>query len=92
MQKTIVTLEERKIVGLKVRTSYKNEMDQKTSKIGQLVGTYFGSKVAEQIPNRTHPGSSVAVYTEYESDHQGPYTCFRYFYRHRISLPRDLLN
>ena len=76
MQKKIVEIEERKIVGLKIRTSYKEELNHKTSNISMLVRQYINSEIARILPNRKNPGIMITLYTEYESDYKGEYTYF----------------
>ena len=71
-----VTLEEKILCGLKTRTSNAEEFDPKSAKIGPLVMNYFHNQLFEKIPNRTKPGVTLCAYTEYESDHTGPYTFF----------------
>lgn len=67
MKKELINKPEIKLVGLKVRTNNKNEINPATSKIGELVGQYKSRKSA---------GITYAVYTEYDSDEHGDYTYF----------------
>lgn len=76
MHKELVNKPEIKVIGLSVRTNNRNEMNPATGKIGGLVGRYFSQHLAEQIPNRKHPGVTFAVYTDYASDEHGDYTYF----------------
>lgn len=76
MQKEFINKSEIKLIGLSTRTNNKNEMNQQTSKIGELAGRYWGQNLAAQIPDRKNPGLTLSVYTEYESDEHGDYTYF----------------
>ncbi|EKD53900.1 MAG: DNA-binding protein [uncultured bacterium] len=76
MKKELVNKAEIKLIGLSARTNNKNEMDPKTSKIGELMGCYFSQNIASQIPNRKNFGITLSVYTEYDSDEHGDYTYF----------------
>ncbi len=70
MKKELVTKSEIKLVGLTARTNNKNEINPHTAKIGELAGRFWSQNVAVQIPNRTNPNVTLAVYTEYDSDEQ----------------------
>lgn len=76
MKKELVNKSEIKLVGLTARTNNKNEMNPQTAKIGALMGRYFSQQIANQIPNRKHPGVTLSVYTNYDSDEHGDYTYF----------------
>jgi predicted transcriptional regulator YdeE len=76
MNKTIITLEEIKLVGITARTSNALEMNQATAKIGVTMQKFFGSSMQAQILARKNPGTVFAVYTNYESDEHGEYTYF----------------
>jgi predicted transcriptional regulator YdeE len=76
MQKEKIILEQICLVGLTARTNNKAEMNPKTSKIGALAASYWHNQIANGIKNRTNPGVTYAVYTEYESDEHGDYTYF----------------
>jgi len=75
MQKELVMLPEIKLVGLKVRTNNKDEMNPKTAKIGDLFQRFF-KDVPDMIQHRKHPGILFSVYTDYASDEHGDYTYF----------------
>jgi predicted transcriptional regulator YdeE len=76
MKKELETRSEIKLVGLTARTNNKNEMNPETAKIGGLMGQYFSQNIAAKIPNRTNPGITLSVYTEYDSNEQGDYSYF----------------
>src|SRR5476651_809776 len=74
MQKIIEKRDEIKLVGLKVRTNNQTEFNPETQKIGPTIMRYFQTQLAEQIPHRKNPGTTLCSYSEYESDHIGDYT------------------
>jgi predicted transcriptional regulator YdeE len=76
MEKTLLEKPEIKLVGICARTSYQNEMDKMKGKIFPCVRQYFHEALFEKIPNRTKPGTTFCVYTEYDSDYKGAYTYF----------------
>jgi len=76
MQKTQIQLPEIKLVGLKVRTATQRECDTSTAKIGPCVQRYFQEEIAEKIPHRKNPGTTLCAYTDYESDFRGEYTFY----------------
>lgn len=78
MQKTIVQLPEKKLIGITTRTNNKQifESDPSINKIAATVQKYFHSGLAEKIDNRKTPGTTFCVYTNYESDANGDYTYF----------------
>lgn len=76
MQKTLSKQEEIKLIGLKVRTNNTTEANWMHGKIFPLVQQYFSQQLANKIPNRKQPGTTLCVYTEYESDHTGNYTYY----------------
>lgn len=76
MHNELVTKSEIKLIGLTARTNNKNEMNPKTSKIGELAGHFWSQNIANQIPNRKNPGVTLSVYTDYDSNEHGDYTYF----------------
>ncbi len=76
MEKTTIQLQEIKLVGIKVRTSYQNELIWGAGKIFPCVKEYFHTSIAEKIQNRRKPGTTFCMYTEYESDFKGEYSYF----------------
>src|SRR3989338_9284302 len=77
MHKEIVELKQKLIIGLKVRTNnFVLEANPDTSRIGPVVGHYYYEEVGSTIPNRLHPGITLAAYTNYESDEKGDYDYF----------------
>lgn len=76
MQKELTNKPEIKLVGLTARTNNQNEMNPQTAKIGKLAGRFASEGIANQISNRTNPGVTFSVYTEYDSNEHGDYTYF----------------
>lgn len=76
MQQTLIEKSEIKLVGLKVRTSYAQELDPSLSQISFCVMKYFHESWSEQIPHRAKPNTTYCAYTEYDSDYRGGYTYF----------------
>jgi predicted transcriptional regulator YdeE len=76
MNKELVKKAEIKLVGLTARTNNTNEMNPKTSKIGELAGRFWSQNIASEISHRINPGVTLSVYTEYDSNEHGDYTYF----------------
>ena len=76
MQKVYSSLEEIKLVGIKIRTCNKDELESKTPKIMGCVQRYFQHQLSNRIANRANPLVTYCAYTEYESDYSGEYTFF----------------
>jgi predicted transcriptional regulator YdeE len=75
MKRIETTHPEIKLVGIKIRTSNKEEFNPETAKIMPMVQTYFQDAIADKISNKAAPGKMYLVYTEYENDYEGEYTC-----------------
>lgn len=76
MEKASSKIESIKLVGLKVRTNNASELGSLEGKIFPCVQRYFHQQLFDKIPNRKNPGTTLCVYTDYESDHTGDYTYF----------------
>lgn len=76
MQKEKTQLPAMTLVGLTERTNNQNEMNPDTSKIASLAGLYWTHQVADEIQQRSKPGVTYSVYTDFESDEHGDYTYF----------------
>lgn len=76
MKKTMQQLTEKKLVGIIVRTNNRTEINPLEGKIFPCIQKYFHQNIAQTIPQRSYPGVTYCVYTEYESDHNGEYTYF----------------
>jgi predicted transcriptional regulator YdeE len=59
------------VVGISIRTT--NANGQAAVAIEALWGKFWGENIQEQIPNKVND-EIYAVYTDYETDHTGPYT------------------
>jgi predicted transcriptional regulator YdeE len=74
MQPSLVEHGPLSVVGISVRTSDREEADPRSAKIPGLWRRYFADGVANRIPARLDDGTILGVYTDYASDHTGPYT------------------
>ncbi|HLA58958.1 MAG TPA: GyrI-like domain-containing protein [Puia sp.] len=68
---TTVTLVAFNIIGISVRTTNVNNKALKD--IGDLFGNFAGQNIMGKIPNKMTE-DIYCVYTDYESDYNGPYT------------------
>ena len=59
------------VVGISIRTT--NANGQSAQDIEKLWGKFWGEEIQKQIPNKLDD-DIYAVYTDYESDFNGPYT------------------
>src|SRR6266576_6809542 len=73
MEPKQIKRKEIKLIGIAVRTTNEQETNPATSNIPGLLGRFFQAGIANKIPNQTSPGSTLAAYTNYESDHTGEY-------------------
>lgn len=69
-------------VGIKIRTSNRDEFNPVTAKIASTVQSYITQNIAARIPHRDQPGTTYCVYTDYDSDHMG---AFSYFVGERVA-------
>ncbi|MBH1990086.1 MAG: AraC family transcriptional regulator [Alphaproteobacteria bacterium] len=76
LKKEIVTQPEMKLVGISIRTSNAAEFNPETAQIGPTVQKYISEGIYNQIANQKNPGTTLCVYTDYESDHTGKFTYF----------------
>jgi len=67
---TTTTLESFLIIGISVRTTNVNNKALKD--IGELFGNFVSQNILEKIPNKISE-DLYCVYTDYESDFNGPY-------------------
>lgn len=70
----LITRSEFKAVGIEVRTDNSLEMDPQKAKIPGLWGRFFREGIVEKIPNKKLNAVPLGIYTDYESDHSGPYS------------------
>ena len=65
-------IENFKIIGIETKTTNQNEKASKD--IGKLWGEFFSLNVPSKIVNK-ESDDIYAIYTDYESDYTGKYTC-----------------
>jgi predicted transcriptional regulator YdeE len=70
----VTTLAEFQAVGIEVRTNNAYEMDPSKAKIPGLWERFFQEGIPEKIPSKKIGGVPLGIYTDYESDHLGPYS------------------
>lgn len=71
---TLITHPAFSAVGMEIRTDNKFEMDPSKAKIPGLWGKFFQEGTPEKIPNKKLHSVPLGIYTDYETDHQGPYS------------------
>jgi len=76
MKKTIIRLDEIKLVGITARTNNELEANPESAKIGMMMQKYFSKKVSTQIQHKKNLGNIYSCYTDYQSDFTGDYTYF----------------
>lgn len=76
MEQQTIQLPEIKLVGLTARTNYMNEINPLSAKIGPTVQTYFHTSACDKINQRSKPGVTYCVYTDYANGVMGDYTYF----------------
>ena len=74
MEVQIQTIEAMQVMGIATRTTNQNEMHPATAKIPALWGRLFQEQVMDKVPGRTLNAFPVGVYSQYDSDHRGPYS------------------
>lgn len=78
-----------KIIGISVRT--KNENNQAQVDINNLWNKWYEENVSTRIPNKVSD-AIINIYTEYESDENGYYTCILGYEVESIdSIPKGLV-
>ena len=70
MDYEIVTLEEKTVAGLKIRTS--NSSPSMTQKIGDTWERFYADGIYESITNKAN-NKAIGLYTNYETDVNGAY-------------------
>ena len=61
-------------IGIEVRTNNTLEMDPSKAKIPVLWGKFFQEGIPEKISSKKPNSVPLGIYTDYESDHRGPYS------------------
>ena len=78
-----------KIIGISIRT--KNKNNQAQSDINELWNKWFSENVDSRIPNKVSK-DIINMYTDYESDENGEYTCILgYQVTNLDSIPMGLI-
>jgi predicted transcriptional regulator YdeE len=73
MTPTIVLRDRATAIGIGVNTSNAAEMDQTLAKIPMLWARFYSEGILGKIPAKKLPVVAMGIYTDYESDHNGPY-------------------
>lgn len=78
LSKTILTIPAIQLAGISARTNNAENFEGSPPKhtIAATIQNYFGQSIPTQLPQRSSPGTTYCVYTEYESDWKGDYTYF----------------
>ena len=71
MKYEIVELEEKKVVGVKIKTT--NQNGKSIQDIGMTWQKLFADGIYEKIQNKVN-NKTIGLYTEYEGDYTKPYT------------------
>lgn len=71
-----ITIPSKQLVGIKIRTTNKDEVDPARAKIAALAQSYWGNQQFNAIQHRTCPGKTYAIYTDFEHEDKGEYTYF----------------
>lgn len=74
MNSTLKQIEPFRVAGIRVRTTNQEEMSPETAKLGSLWGRFFQEGIAGRIANQVPDSPSYGVYSDYESDVNGPYS------------------
>lgn len=74
MNPTVVTRNEKKVIGFEIRTSNQLEAHQSTAQIPKAWSRFMNENCLEQIPNKSHNNIMLGLYTNYESDQNGKYS------------------
>ncbi len=69
MEYKTIRLGDIKVIGIETRTSNSNAQID----IPEIWGRFYSENIKEKIPNKISD-DVLSLYTEYESDHTGPYT------------------
>lgn len=74
MNPKVVTRNDKKVIGIEIRTSNQLEVHQSTAQIAKAWSRFAKDKLLEKIPNKAHGNIALGLYTNYESDQNGKYT------------------
>lgn len=73
---THVVMPSKTLVGISCRTSNAREFNPETAQIAGMVNRYVQENIAQLLTQRVLPGTTYAVYTDYENGVAGDYTYF----------------
>jgi predicted transcriptional regulator YdeE len=76
MNHETVFINEKKLIGISVRTNNKNETNQETGKIHSTMMKFYNEAMFSKIKNHVNSDLVYCVYTDYENDLNGDYTYF----------------
>lgn len=74
MQPRIAVLESKRVVGISTRTRNRSEQKAETARIAPLWARFYQENIATRVPQRQPALTVLGVYSDYESDLDGPYT------------------
>lgn len=71
----LVSIKERKVAGIEIRTTNQEEMNPGTARIPGPWERFYQERILKRIPNKKPNSFPLGgVYCKYESDHTGPYS------------------
>jgi predicted transcriptional regulator YdeE len=76
LKREIVTQPKMKLMGISIRTSNAAEFNPETAQIGATVQKYMAEGIYASITSQKKPGTTLCVYTDFESDRNGEFTYF----------------
>jgi len=74
MNPKVVTRNEKKVIGLALRTSNQLEVHHSTAQIPKAWSRFTNENLLRQIPNKAYDNIMLGLYTNYESDQNGKYS------------------
>lgn len=74
MEPKVVTRNEKKVIGIEIRTSNQLEVHQSTARIPKAWQRFMRENVVDNIPNKAHKKTFLGVYRDYENDHNGKFS------------------
>lgn len=74
MTPSLVTIESFKVAGPNVRTDLATELDPATERLKPMWTRFLDGNVMATIPDQVDGSTIYGVYSEYQSDQNGPYT------------------
>lgn len=74
MTPSLVTIESFKVAGPNVRTDLATELNPDTERLKPMWTRFLEGNVMASIPNQVDGSTVYGVYSDYQSDQNGPYT------------------